>query len=526
MNPFFGAQREWQDVPVPARAYARLDNLHLPHADAPDRQAALRFDLIDADWLDDQAGADNPLFDLGRPHRMRAAWKRWFAAARDGDADDPFRAAPLYVLEVSVPFDAREWRKRLGLTREAMANDAHGEILAAFRRRWYELTVLREADARAGAMLGLLHRGIADEGLRVCCFAALAPATHAAGLTALGTLAGSPALTSASLKPLVRDVRATYLGVYDVGQANANALLGGIRGRDLHGAVRHGVFPTLYFDLGMPLQSQRHTAPTNVRFCFTAEPPIVLSHWHDDHLGGVALPTAAGCPTPQQMDWIVPDYSLSTRHKALVTAIWAAGGSVHVFSASPAGRRLQAATASGHLLTLTRGTARDPNNGGIVMQVSSAQQQARRFADPPRSWLLPGDCDYKHFPSTFTPTNVIALVAPHHGADLGKGSVPVPPAAGGYLRLVYSFGRDNKYQHPRQGFVDAHHAAGWTHPVVPATGAITCVSGDDVRTTNVHSPWSAKPRGVLVGWSKAPHSVSACTLGGGATNCTLPLAKV
>ncbi|MBF3727442.1 hydrolase, partial [Burkholderia pseudomallei] len=84
----------------------------------------------------------------------------------------------------------------------------------------------------------------------------------------------------------------------------------------------------------------------------------------------------------------------------------------------------------------------------------------------------------------------------------------------------------NKYQHPRQGFVDAHHAAGWTHPVVPATGAITCVSGDDVRTTNVHSPWSAKPRGVLVGWSKAPHSVPACTLGGGATNCTLPLAKV
>lgn len=389
MNPFFGAQREWQDVPVPARAYARLDNLHLPHADAPDRRAALRFDLIDADWLDEQAGADNPLFDLGRRHRMHAAWKRWFAAARGGDADDPFRAAPLYVLEVSVPFDAREWRKRLGLTREAMANDAHGEILAAFRRRWYELTVLREADARAGAMFGLLHRGIADEGLRVCCFAALAPAAHAAGLTALGTLAGSPALTSASLKPLVCDVRATYLGVYDVGQANANALLGGIRGRDLHGAVRHGVFPTLYFDLGMPLQSQRHTAPTNVRFCFTAEPPIVLSHWHDDHLGGVALPTAAGCPTPQQMDWIVPDYSLATRHKALVTAIWAAGGSVHVFSASPAGRRLQAATASGHLLTLTRGTARDPNNGGIVMQVSSAQQQARRFADPPEAGCCP-----------------------------------------------------------------------------------------------------------------------------------------
>ncbi|MET5013312.1 hydrolase, partial [Burkholderia pseudomallei] len=76
------------------------------------------------DWLDYHAGADNPLFDLARRPRMPPAWKRWCAAARGGDADDTFRAAPLYVLEESVPFDAREWRKRLCLTRDSMANDA------------------------------------------------------------------------------------------------------------------------------------------------------------------------------------------------------------------------------------------------------------------------------------------------------------------------------------------------------------------------------------------------------------------
>lgn len=524
MNQFFRFNGHQEGQKLPARAYARLDDVHLPDADTRGGDAILRFDLVDADWLDNQAG--KALFDLRHPRRLRSAWTEWFADAEraEGNIEDPFAAAPLSIFETRIAFDLPTWLDNLGIPGNATHEDVDAEITAAFHERWYELRVIAHADPSRPSLPGTLYRSFFDEGVSVHCFGALASPGLAKALTTLSALVGCPRLKTSSLRKLTENVRAEYLAIYDVGQANANALLDTYFS---HGANRYRVSPTLYFDLGMPVPRERHTAPATVRFCFRGKPPVVLSHWHDDHLCGAALPVATGSPTAFEMNWIVPEPQASFKHKAFVTSILAAGGHVHTFPASPPGRTFKVSIPSRYTLTLTRGTAKDPNNSGIVMEISRRQTGRSKDKYAPMSWLLPGDCDYKYFPSTFQPSNVVAVIAPHHGAKLKPNSAPVPPSPNDYRRLIYSFGRDNSYSHPHQTFCDTHHALGWNHVTTTPPGTITCTSGHNVRTTNVNPPAIAAPGGVIVGWSapSAAPVMSACQIFGRPPRCVLPIGK-
>lgn len=524
MNPFFRFNGHQEEQKLPARVYARLDDVHLPDAETGGGDAILRFDLVDADWLDSQAG--NTLFDLRHPRRIRSAWTDWFADAErtDGNIEDPLAAAPLSIFETRIEFAPTTWLHNLGIPGNTTLEDVDVEITAAFRERWYELQVVAHGEQSRPSLLGTLHRSFFDEGVPVRCFGTLVSPRLAKALTTLSALAGCPRLKPSSLRKLTENVRAEYLAVYDVGQANANALLDT---HFVHGANQCRVSPTLYFDLGMPVPRESRTAPATVRFCFKRKPPVVLSHWHDDHLCGAALPVAAGSPTAFEMNWIVPEPQSSFKHKAFVTSILAAGGHVYMFPTSPAGRTFQIASPAGYTLTLVRGTANDPNNSGIVMEISRHQiGRSRGKYAPMMAWLLPGDCDYKYFPSTFQPSNVVAVIAPHHGAKLKTNSSPVPPGSNAYRRLIYSFGRANSYSHPHQSFCDTHNSSGWNHVTTTPPGTVTCISGHDVRTTNVNLPAIAAPGGVVVGWSAPPAApvASACQIFS-PPRCVIPIGK-
>jgi hypothetical protein len=64
------------------------------------------------------------------------------------------------------------------------------------------------------------------------------------------------------------------LVAYDVGQGTALGLLCGSEDA------------RLFFDLGGGAYGNKKTRPNPLRFCWRANPPIVLSHWDTDHWAG------------------------------------------------------------------------------------------------------------------------------------------------------------------------------------------------------------------------------------------------
>jgi hypothetical protein len=511
--------------------------------DDPDREGAvMRFDLVDADWLDDQADHDNPLFRFDAPEQTSRAWRAWFANRREvrDNAEDPFEGAPLAVFETKLPFGLRNWQANVRIPRRG-GNDDNGngnddwrdddlELTAAYRELWFELTK-GDADYTSDGgtpLSGLLYRSFFDEGIRATYTAQPVASALATSLNAISGISGSPDIDQQSLDSLAASVRADLLAVYDVGQANANALLGldDLSYQANSNPTACPVYPTLYFDLGMPVQSMSKTAPAIVRFCFSQNPLIVLSHWHDDHLSGAALPVNPGRPNAFNQTWIVPDHPFTIKQKAMVTSIWTQGGAVHVFPTSSTPAIFSTTTGAGDTLTLTRGTAKDPNCGGIIMTVARPDRRPGAAAFQRLSWLLPGDCDYKYFPSGLNTSDVVAVVAPHHGGRVKKHSTVVASTHPAYQRLIYSFGRNNTYPHPHQTFLDDHHVAGWIHPMTTGSPTPEASNGSDVRTTNTNLPLAAHPEGVAVGWTQAaPMVMPACKWTGMKWSCLIPLSK-
>ncbi len=479
----------------------------------------MHFDLIDADWIDAQ---NTDLYDVQDPERVERAWSAWRrrAAEENFQAEDPLATAPLTTLELDVPFHLALWQAQLGLVSRPAGGviDPMPELINALQERWYALKLTSRRSANVSR--ARLRRSVFDRGITVYCSALPATTTVSASLSAISAFTGLPVLTDVALAKHMREVNADFLAVYDVGQANANSLLNyaGSTG------MCSDVYPAVYFDLGMPVGKNKGTAPAGVRFCFTVKPPIVLSHWHEDHFVGVAL--ASGI-SPLTCRWIVPEQTVTIKHTALMTAILAAGGAVTVFTTAPANALFSCDLGVDKRMYLSRGQALDKNCSGIVMAVR--RKNNRQPVQPSSLWILPGDCDYHYFAASLK--GVInsecagaaqAIVAPHHGGNLRAGSIVIP-AAGKYRRLIYSFGRDNSYLHARTPFSVDHHAAGWKHLVAAGIPSVQA-NALDVIATNVNNPMANAPAGAVVSWAKPCPAVNAACAAAGA-NCNVPLLK-
>jgi hypothetical protein len=153
------------------------------------------------------------------------------------------------------------------------------------------------------------------------------------------------------------------------------------------------------------------------------------------------------------------------------------------------------------------------NGSGIASIVENIAENAQ--------WLLTGDAAYDEINPL--PSSPVAIVVPHHGADMGKSSVP-PSKPASYARLFYSFGPGNRHgrhhgvQHPTSAAMAAHSS--WNHGSWTAASPGYSTAGAEILASASHSV--SHLNGAVMGWSAPPtvplHSLPCHGAGGCSCN--------
>jgi hypothetical protein len=467
----------------PTRLYGSLD-----HIERGDLHTLAAFDCVDADWLDNQGhdpqfrgyfdGADPPMAD----HFWCDFWKSLKQSGRN-----PLDGMPLFRIEVELNSlshltsdgygrDAEDWDPALAA---AESTWLYFEVSNVSQSSWFEAQLYHgmflppavvyitarklEEDSAAKVVLDLMMKSL-DE-------------------------LDEP--KQSDLEAALKSAKADYLGVWDVGQGNANALLD------------DGFLAKAWFDIGCGVYRNAWTSPSPLEFCWKDNNAgIVLSHWDADHWAGAEVKTAAGTTPALGRTWIVPVQKVTTLHLTFASSVAASGRMWGLRAASSL-----VGIGGGRQVTLELGKGSSRNHSGIVMLVENGSSGADR-------WLLTGDCDYSYMATAHA--DVLALVAPHHGASLRPSSV-VPAPSGGYCRLAYSFGGNNAHgsgtSHPTSAGVTKHHCGGWWHGAWSLAMPATKVAVGDVLATAQHvvgasrkrpPPASSRLDGALIGWTAPP----------------------
>ena len=220
-----------------------------------------------------------------------------------------------------------------------------------------------------------------------------------------------------------------WIGVYDVGQGSANGLC------DV------SAMPRTYFDLGGGVLGNAHTfSPLLQNFCFTQNPPVLLSHWDWDHWSSGARFPAAG-----NMDWIVPNQALGAVHATFAAGL-AAKGKLRVWPNT-------LPSVSVGQLQIVRCQGKGRNHSGLAVEVAGPRGEA--------PILLGGDARYNVVPGALN-SSYTSVVVPHHGADMRNRATPVCPRLPA-SRAAYSCGVNNSFGHPRNVTERDHDGSGWDH---------------------------------------------------------------
>jgi hypothetical protein len=245
----------------------------------------------------------------------------------------------------------------------------------------------------------------------------------------------SSALTPIGMAPCDGG-RPIGIGVLDVGQGSAAFLYRG-----------ECVMPLMYLDMGGGVAYNAKTFPANgVRWCFTAKPGVLLSHWHWDHWAGATYGGPSNTLGPRKAIWLVPPASLGPLGTTFVARIHAASGTV--FHWPPC---LAPVSISGLTIGLAKGAKW--NDSGLVML---AELEKGRLT------LVPGDAAYAFIPPPLMPEDrhLKTLLIAHHGGHLDASpptAVPIPDGKGNCFAYC-SVGHKNTHGHPSE--LAAHGA--WT----------------------------------------------------------------
>lgn len=493
-----------QDEQLPSNLFARLDHVVAPEPGSD--SVLLAFDAVDADWVA-RMGTQDPRFNLEDPSGLIAAWIAEAANIADGaPRENPFEGAPLYHIEVELPIGTAPFNFPSVPDYQNIGNQESGLEAA-----WFSLQVSRQPNGGAAASV---YPGLFAAPVSAYVRGTMPSVKQGKALSGIFSLGNLPTISTAQLEQILAKGSADYLAVYDVGQGNSNALLKLYKDKGPREAL-----PTLYYDLGAGVYRNQHTTPRNLVFCFTQHPPIVLSHWDADHWAGAYANSIGGKYPALEQTWVAPMQSPGPIHVAFAHDIMSNGGTIYTYAPKSLATIGTAVLKTGQLLKFTVGVGSDRNNTGIVMSIENSD------LDPPRSWLLTGDCDYTFFVPHLAPLPPVALVAPHHGATLGRRSTaPSPLSPSTYRRLVYSFGAGNKHgksnvQHPTMAGMQLHTSSGWQHGAWPTHSPGSCMAGSDVLETEIHGTaglGGTQLGGCLMGWDSPPPSVTAPC---GSTNC-------
>lgn len=459
MNRYFFAGEERRGYP--RRALARIDDIAPAGLEARG-PISLSLDAVDADWPGFAEGnllSLTPDFD---DFRLARYWKSRFLDP-PGELFDarPYDEVPLFQIEVELP--------DIPLVRSFLRGFAG----------WLDI----ELSGGPGAPVDVFGGLFAEPARAFLNRAAVVAPDLSRRLDQAFDMALWPDAE-------VDDLRATLaprcvidqLAVLDIGQGSANALL-----------CTCGI-AVAYFDLGCGVYRNKKTNPAIIQFCDCDGPPIVLSHWDSDHWGGAAIDRAM-----LARHWIAPRQIIGPKHVAFADSILAAGGTLEIFpSHLPV---LAVDGAQGVELRRCTGRTSDRNGSGLALFIEDRASG--------RHWLLTGDAAYDQLAGPI-PTDLAALVVPHHGADMGASSIPpIAPGSDSYTRLLYSFGPGNAHgktavQHPTQAAVDAHVAVGWPHSGWSAPPPGMADPLVPVLATAEHP--STHKGGVRAGWTGPPAS--------------------
>lgn len=265
-----------------------------------------------------------------------------------------------------------------------------------------------------------------------------------------------------------------WVGVYDVGQGNANA------------TCDANETPTLYFDLGGGVTQHQNTFPSGMTdFCYALAPPVVLSHWDWDHWSSGARFTGA-----QALNWIVPLQTLGAVHATFAAGLNNAGRLFVWPNSLPSLRSGQSTIQK----CTGQGTGR--NHSGLALEVEGPTGEA--------PILLTGDARFSAIPNV--PANKFtSLVVPHHGADMRTRAVPMGHHLPG-ARTAYSFGAGNSYGHPRPITAQDLNVHNWPQSGQGAVVPIDINTATGNRPGHIGLSWSNHPN--LPGHSCAGQSCS------------------
>lgn len=483
------------------RGFGRIHHIEIANAEL--EKALVAIDLIDADWLT-QAARNEKLFSLESEEDRREAWNEYREKIRKGEQiENPFENAPIFRIEFE------ESRAQLNQNLSITLNDTEdfSELTREMESQWIELYI---SNSPNDGITGLLYVSFLAEPIRVFAKGEQLPQEKNDALSQLFTLEHLKKIDQTGLGSRISESTPAYLAAYDVGQGNSNALL------DNDG------LPWLYYDLGAGVYQNKKTRPANLHFCFSKKPCILLSHWDTDHWAGAYIPVASYTPSPLSLDWIAPNQIVTPHHLVFAFDIFANGGNLFIYPG--ASGSILKINASNFSYTLAVGNGPDRNSTGIVFAV----EDYANSDVPQRSWLLTGDCSYSYFLPAIGIAPPVALIVPHHGAQLHGPTPPPPPHSGNYRRLIYSYGKNNKHgsagvRHPTAGCVQAHIIQNWNHWAwVPANAGYPPPPGGDVRPTCLHTPGSF-PGGVLIGWQGPPALIPPLCSG---TICNAPLNKI
>lgn len=514
MNRHFQKYAEMKSE-FPPSAYALVDHVEA----SPDGDVLIALDAVGADWFESSS-----FWQQGgtADRRHQSFLKQKLTPFRTGP--NPFEDAPLYRVEVALsPNAGSAYKYPLGYQHAAdyeSGGDPNGWY-QGFEKAWFLLSF--SATPVPGAMPAKVYSNLFAPPTTVYVQGTM-PSTKAGKL--LGStfsFAHLPRADENVLASRLQNGRADLLAAYDVGQGNCNGLLAG---------AAPSPYPTLYYDLGAGVYRNSSTTPANLIFCFSHVETIVLSHWDADHWAGayamrVLTPGTVpgrGMYPALSKTWFAPKQRVGPLHVAFAYDIVANGGDVFLYTPNSWGSPLSVRISTHKELQVSLGSGGDRNNTGIVLMVENSS------TSPSRRWLLTGDCDYRYIDATQTDKPLVGLIAPHHGATLGRNSAAPLPDSNGYARLVYSFGSDNKHgtktQHPTKDGVSLHRVSGWKHGAWKLNEPGDCLAGADVLHTEQHTKAgtggpAGQLGGTVIGWVSAPPVPFSPPCGG--SHCSTPL---